>query len=331
MLAETHRCLRAKDVEPADRMLDVAPARSPFTLVVLVLAFGPATLGAAAQPREAENQIVLSGTVEVDRGREVAEVVVLHGSARIEGVALGDVIVLDGGITVHGQVSGSVVAMDGSVRLGSSAQVGGDVTARGGVVVSEGAVVDGRIRQHAAFTWRAPLAVFGRFGTWLAVTVSTLLLGLALVFIGPRGVEAVFDAARTAPWFAAAWGAGLAVGIPVLAVVAMASLVVLPLGLALALALSLAAFAGYAFAGYALGRLVWTNPERQVVAFLAGWGALRVIGLIPFVNGVTFVLAAAFGLGAAAVATWKARSERGRHRGRRAALPPAPFPEEAGL
>jgi hypothetical protein len=312
-------------------MLDVAPAPAPFTLVVLVLAFGPATLGAAAQPREAENQIVLSGTVEVDRGREVAEVVVLHGNARIDGVALGDVIVLDGGITVHGQVSGSVIAMDGSVRLGSSAQVGGDVTARGGVVVSEGAVVEGRIRQHAAFTWRAPLSVFGRFGTWLAVTVSTLLLGLALVFIGPRGVEAVFDAARTAPWFAAAWGAGLAVGIPVLAVVAMASLVVLPLGLALALALALAAFAGYAFAGYALGRLVWTNPERQVVAFLAGWGALRVIGLIPFVSGVTFVLAAAFGLGAAAVATWKARSERGRHRGRRAALPPAPFPEEAGL
>jgi hypothetical protein len=312
-------------------MLDVATARAPFTLVVFVLAFGPATLGAAGQPREPENQVVLSGTVEVARGREVAEVVVLHGSARIDGVALGDVIVLDGGITVHGQVSGSVIAMDGSVRLGSSAQVGGDVTARGGVVVSEGAVIDGRIRQHAAFTWRAPLSLFGRFATWLAVTVSTLLLGLAVVFISPRGVEAVYDAARTAPYFAAAWGVGLAVGIPILAVVAMASLVVLPLGLALALALALAAFAGYGFASYALGRLVWTNPERQVVAFLAGWGALRVIGLIPFVSGVTFVLAAAFGLGAAAVATWKARSEQGRHRGRRAALPPTPAPEEAGL
>ncbi|HET7869522.1 MAG TPA: hypothetical protein VFM85_04295, partial [Actinomycetota bacterium] len=270
----------------------MAPALAPFTLVVLVLAPGPATLGAAVQPREPEDQIVLSGTVEVARGREVDEVVVLHGSARIDGVALGDVIVLDGGITVHGQVSGSVIAMDGSVRLGSSAHVGGDVTARGGVVVSEGAVVDGRIRQHAAFTWRAPVSLFGRFATWLAVTVSTLLLGLAVVFISPRGVEAVFDAARTAPWFAGAWGAGLTVGIPVLAVVAMASLVALPLGLAVALALVLTAFAGYDFAAYALGRLVWTNPERQVVAFLAGWGALRVIGLIPFVSGVTFVLVA---------------------------------------
>jgi cytoskeletal protein CcmA (bactofilin family) len=313
-------------------MLDVALAPTPFTLVVLVLGFGPAMLGGAAQPREAEDQIVVSGTVEVARGREVDEVVVLHGSARIDGVALGDVIVLDGGITVRGQVSGSVIAMEGSVRLGSGAHVGGDVTARGGVVVSEAAVVDGRIRQHAAFTWRAPLSLFGRFATWLAVTVSTLLLGLVIVFLSPRGVEAISDAARNATWFAVAWGAGLVVGIPVVVVVALASLVVLPLGLAVALALALAAFAGYGFAGYALGRLVWTNPERQVMAFLAGWGALRVIGLIPLVSGVTFVLAAAFGLGAAAVATWRARSEQGRHRGRhRAALPPEPIPEEAGL
>ncbi len=309
----------------------MAPARVPFALVALVLAFAPAIVGAAAQSREAEDQIVLSGTVEVARGREVDEVVVLHGSALIDGVAFGDVIVLDGGITIAGQVSGSVIAMDGSVRLGSSAHVGGDVTARGRVVVAEGAVVDGRIRQHVAFTWRAPLSLFGRFATWLAVTVSTLLLGLAIVFLSPRGVEAAFDAARNTPWFAAAWGAGLVVGIPVLAVVAFASLVVLPLGLAAALALALAAFVGYGLAGYALGRLVWTNPDRQVVAFLVGWVALRVVGLIPYVSGVTFVLAAAFGLGAAAVATWRARSERGKHRGRRAALSPEPVREQAGL
>jgi len=312
-------------------MLDVAPARAPFTLVCLVLAFAPATLGAAAQVREDEDQIVLSGTVEVARGNQVGEVVVLHGSARIDGVALGDVIVLDGGIIIEGQVSGSVIAMDGSVKLGSSAHVGGDVTARGRIAVSEGAVVDGRIRQHAAFTWRTPVSLFGRFATWLAVSVSTLLLGLAIVFVAPRGVEAAFDAVRSAPWFAAAWAAGLGVGIPILAVVAMASLVALPLGLAVVLALALAAFAGYVMAAYALGRLVWTAPDGRVVAFLVGWGALRLVGLIPFVSGVTFVLAAALGLGAAAVATWRSRSGRGKHRERRAAVPPEPVPEEAGL
>ncbi len=309
----------------------MAPARAPFTLVCLVLAFAPATVGAAAQSREAEDQIVLSGTVEVPRGNEVGEVVVLHGRARIDGVALGDVIVLDGEITVDGQVSGSVIAMDGSVKLGSSAHVGGDVTARGRIAVSEGAVVDGRIRQHVAFTWRMPVSLFGRFATWLAVTVSTLLLGLAIVFVAPRGMEAAFDAARNAPWFSAAWAVGLAVGIPILAVLAVASLVALPLGLAVVLALVLAAFAGYALAACILGRLVWTNPERQVVAFLVGWGALRVVALIPFVSGVTFVLAAAFGLGATAVATWRARSGRGKHRERRAALTPEHVHEEAGL
>jgi hypothetical protein len=151
------------------------------------------------------------------------------------------------------------------------------------------------------------------------------------VFVAPRGVEAASDAARNAPWFAAGWAAGLVVGIPILAVLAMASLVALPLGLAVGLALALAAFAGYALAAYTLGRLVWTNPKWQAVAFLVGWGALRLVGLIPFVSGVTFVLAAAFGLGAAAVATWRARSERGKHRERRAAIPLEPVPEEAGL
>jgi len=309
----------------------VAPARVRFTLVCLVLAFAPATVGAAAQPMEAEDQIVLSGTVEVPRGNEVGEVVVLHGSARIDGVALGDVIVLDGGIIVDGQVSGSVIAMDGSVKLGSSAHVGGDVTARGRIAVSQGAVVDGRIRQHAAFTWRTPVSLFGRFATWLAVTVSTLLLGLAIVFLAPRGMEAAFDAARNGPWLAAAWGVGLAAGIPILAILAVASLVALPLGLAVVLALVLAAFAGYSLAAYVLGRLVWSNPERQVVPFLVGWAALRVVALIPFVSGVTFVLAAAFGLGAAEVATWTARSGRGKHRERRAAVPAESIPEEAGL
>src|SRR5881397_503918 len=79
------------------------------------------------------DQIVLSGTVTVPRGREVGEVVVLHGSATVGGVARGDVVVLDGPITVTGQVSGTVVAVTGSVTLGRDAQVRGDVIARGQV------------------------------------------------------------------------------------------------------------------------------------------------------------------------------------------------------
>jgi hypothetical protein len=312
-------------------MLGVAPPRVPFALACLVLALVPATLATTSQPKEAEDQIVLSGTVDVARGSEVGEVVVLHGSARIDGVAFGDVVVLDGGITIDGQVSGSAIAVDGSVKLGPNAHVGGDVLARGTVVVSEGAVVDGRIRQHAAFTWRTPVSVLGRFATWLAVTVSTLLLGLAIVLVAPRGVDAVFDATRNATWIAAAWGVGLTVGIPILAILAIASLVALPLGLVVALALALAAFAGYALAAYALGCLVWTAPTRQVVAFLIGWAILRLVALIPFVSGVTFLLAGAFGLGAAAVATWRARSGRGKHRERQAVAQPEHVSEEAGL
>lgn len=303
-----------------------------FTLTSVALLAGPLTWAVAATPGEGEDQIVLSGTVDVPRGQHVGEVVVVHGRASIGGVALGDVVVLDGPIAVTGQVSGSVIAVNGSVRLGASAHVGGDVTARGRITLAAGAVVDGRTRQHSAFTWRMPVSIFGRFASWLAVSVSTLLLGLALVLLTPRAADAVFEAARGSPWFAGGWGLGLALGIPILAVLASISLVALPLGLVVLLALAFVAFSGYTLMAFFVGRLLWRAPRGRLLAFVFGWAILRAIGAIPLVSGMTFGLSAAFGVGAAAVAVWRARTVgRGKHRERRVVRLPDHVPEEAGL
>ncbi len=63
------------------------------------------------------------------------------------------------------------------------------------------------------------------------------------------------------------------------------------------------------------------DPDRRrVTAFLAGWLLQTVIGVIPYVSGAAFTLAAIFGLGATAVAVWRARGPRrevrpaGKHR-----------------
>ena len=85
-------------------------------LAVPVAALGQTQQG-TAEPRD---QIVLSGDVQVRRGQEVGEVVVLHGTAMVAGVVRGDVVVLDGRIDVTGQVSGAVVSVGGSVALGPS-------------------------------------------------------------------------------------------------------------------------------------------------------------------------------------------------------------------
>jgi hypothetical protein len=302
-----------------------------------VLAIAVVSLVALAAPASAladpPDQIVLSGALVVARGTDVGEVVVVHGSARIEGVARGDVVVLDGPVVVRGQVSGSVVAIGGRVALGQDAQVNGDVTARGAIAVADGAKVRGRLRQHVAFVWRTPVEVVGRFASWLAVSVSTLLLGLLLVLLAPRALDAVADAARSSPWPSAGWAAGVAVGLPVAIVLALASLVALPLGLVVLLGLALLAFAGDVLSAFAIGRALHGPPGSRSLAFAIGWAILRAVAVIPVVSGITFALAAVYGLGAAVVATWRARAIAGRHREKRRpeVRVPLTIGEEAGL
>lgn len=284
-----------------------------------------------AEPRD---QIVLSGDVLVPRGAEVGEVVVLHGTATVAGVARGDVIVVDGPISVTGQVSGSVVSVNGSVTLGPNAQVLGDVIARDRIRIEAGASVGGDIREGAAFTFRTPIEVFGPLGAWLAVVTSTLLLGLLLLFLAPRGAEAVAAAALGSTWSAAGIGLAAFVALPLSAVLAVLTLVGLPLGLALLLGLFLLYSVGFAWSVFVAGRALWRAPRSRWAAFAIGWAIVAAISAIPVVGAIVWFAGAAFGLGAMTIATWRARGAGGRHRSggkmpaeRSAAEPAQPSPE----
>jgi hypothetical protein len=150
-------------------------ARTGLALVLLALLLAVAAAALAqTEPGTAEprDQIVLSGDVQVRRGQEVGEIVVLHGTAKVGGVVRGDVVVLDGRIGVTGQVSGAVVSVGGSVTLGPSSRVLGDVLAHEGVVAAPGARVDGDVREGVAFTFRTPIEALGAFAPWLAVWFS---------------------------------------------------------------------------------------------------------------------------------------------------------------
>jgi hypothetical protein len=297
---------------------------------VLMLAFACGSLLALAAPAlaadvgEPQDQIVLSGTVDVPRGQEVGEVVVLHGSVSVEGVVHGDVVVLDGRISVTGQVSGAVVAINGPVFVGADAQIGGDVLVRDTVTVKEGAKIGGQVRRGTAFTLRSPIRAVGRFASWLAVAISTLILGLLLILVAPRGADAVAAASSGSPWACLGWGAAAFVGIPVVAVLMVASLLGLPFGLALLLSLLLLYFLGYAWSVWALGRMLWKPPRSRVLAFVFGWLIVTAAAAIPAVGGIVWLVGSVFGLGAMSAATWRARGTGGKHRGGK----PAPAASE---
>jgi len=299
-------------------------------LVVSVFAFliSPAAALAQDAPRiEPEDQIVLAGSVAVPRGERVGEVVVFSGRVTVNGVVSGDVVVFEGPITVTGQVDGSVIAADGDVRLAENARVGGDVFSSETVLVRPGAKVGGETRNGVRFSFEAPLAALGKLLGPVAVSVSVLLVGLALVLLIPRGADAVAEALTAAPLASLGWGIVIAISVPIAAVALVISVLGLPLGLALFLSLGLWWLVGLTWAAWCAGRELVRDPRGRVPAFLAGWAILAAVGLVPILNVALWTLAPALGTGAMLVAMWRFRHDGGRH-GRHRAGPRVRAEEE---
>jgi hypothetical protein len=160
------------------------------------------------------------------------------------------------------------------------------------------------------------------FAWWLAVSVSTLIVGALLVWLAPGALYAAGRAVREHLGATVAWGFGIAIGVPLLAILALVTVVGIPFGVALLLAAIPVLLVAYATTAWIVGRRVLRNRSTSPwAALLAGWGILRVLALIPVVGELVWLAATVVGLGALAVAMWQARKPRAP-----AARPEAPVP-----
>lgn len=141
---------------------------------------------------------------------------------------------------------------------------------------------------------------------WLAITVSAVVLGLLLLRLVPAVMAASLAVAREEAGPAIGSGVALALGLPALSIAVLFTLVGIPLGLFGLLSVALLYSLGYVVAALVLGRTVVKEPTSGYVAFLAGLGILRLLGLVPVVAGLAGFLASAYGLGALAIAGWRA-------------------------
>jgi hypothetical protein len=80
------------------------------------------------------------------------------------------------------------------------------------------------------------------------------------------------------------------------------------LGLGVLAALGLIYALGYGASAWIVGRRILREPTAWIVAFLVGWGILRLVALVPILGGLVWFAAVVFGLGALVVATWRART-----------------------
>ena len=155
------------------------------------------------------------------------------------------------------------------------------------------------------------------------VLAVAMLTGLLLVALGTRQLRAAERVIATEPLKAFGTGLFAAIVIPILAIVAIVTIVGAPLGLGILLgALPLLAFVGFLVGGIFLGEeLLGTRREpaaaRPYRGALVGIVLLQVIGLVPFVGGLATAVASILGLGAILLLGW--RTARGTGAGQTAA------------
>jgi hypothetical protein len=302
--------------------------RMTLALVAAALVAAMAAPAADAAPRD---QVVISGAVVVPRDQTLGDVVVVDGPVDIAGHVTGDVVVVNGVLTIAGTVDGDVVTVVKRARLLPTARVGGDLHyGEKKPVIAIGAQVGGEVSHGGWANLGTGVSWAVRLLFWLAVSASTLILGLALLGFAPRAADAAWRVAQERTGRTVAWAAGLFFGLPVLAAVAIATVFGLPLGLGLLLALLPLAAVGYVTGCWIMGKIVMRGrPETgRIPTFLAGWGILRLVALIPWLGWLSWFAAGAFGLSALMLAAWYS-SDPSRGAPAPTAPPPPPSPQPA--
>jgi cytoskeletal protein CcmA (bactofilin family) len=285
--------------------------RAPLALVALVVAllFAAPARGADIG---ADDEVLITGTVKVPKGQYVDRIWIVDGEVQVAGHSEGSIVAISAPVRISGTVDGDVVALAKRITLTPSATINGDlIYADERPIVPPGATVYGKVRHLDAADLSIPFGAFIAIhvAIWLAITLSSLALGLALLWVAPRVADAAFDVARADPGPAIGWGVAGFVGLPLAAVLALVTLVGIPLGVTVLLALLPLFAVGYVTSGWLLGRALVTTPEGgRFRRFLAGWGILRVIALIPFLGWLAGLGATVFGLGVLTVALWRARA-----------------------
>ena len=271
-------------------------------LFVLAFTAASAPAYAAAVPPSGRAFVVLTGALDVPKGSTVTSAVIFDGDASIEGATEGDVVAFNGDVTIGGSVSGNVTSLNGRVLVLPGAEVAGDVYSKLTPDVAKGTVA-GTV--NATTTPKVDFQlglVTSRVAVWLATSVSAFLLGLLFILFSPKAADAGWLAAVRRVGPSIGFGALVFFVTPIAAILVMITLVGLPIGVGVLLALGLIYWLGYTAAAYAIGRLIVRPPAHRLLAFLLGWGILRLVALVPLVGGLTWLCATVWGLGALVVA-----------------------------
>ena len=281
-------------------------------LAALALALGMTGSALAVDgelPHTGRVLFVAGGDIEVPANEQADAVIVINGDANIEGT-VNSLVVVDGTATVTGATVEGIAIINGTLELGAGTTVLGDIGQLNSEVtqaeeVEVGGTVNdltGSVAGFGVFVGFAALAI------WVGVGIATLIVGLLMAGLAARQTRAATSLIRREPGRTFLVGLLAVIVPPILAVLAMLTIVGIPAGLGLLIVVwPLVAFVGYVVAAIWLGEWLVERrdgavaAERPYAAATVGLLVAFVTGLVPLVSAVLSI----FGLGAVVLAAWR--------------------------
>ena len=296
-------------------------------VAILILAFAPAAMAAGPVSWTGSGTIIsTNGTVDIPAGQALDGVVVVNGSATIEG-AVNAVVLVHSTATFTGATAHRLVVVDSTANLGPGTTVTGDIAVLHGTVTRDpsasvlGHTTSLDVNLAALAFALIPLIIV----LWVGFFVAVVFAGLALAAFGARQTRTAEDLITHRPGHTLVSGLVATIALPVFFGVLTATIIGAPIGLAMLLVgLPLLAFIGWLVAAiwlgdWMLGRTRGADQtEHPYKAAILGVVVLAVAGLLPLVSAI----ATLFGVGAVVLAAWnnvRPSSPAGAH-----ASPPPP-------
>lgn len=247
----------------------------------------------------------------------------INGMAWLAGEQLGvdgsvgrDLLARGRRITVSGRIAGNADLAGEVITISSSARIGGDLIYRS---LSEAKIEPGAEILGDTIFIRSdgPKELVDRMfasgsALGLAFFAGLFLLGTLQTLLFPSSFTAA-SRRLSRPWAAIGLGLALLIVVPITMVLTGITVIGIPITIFLAALFVIALFLGFLIAAGALGRLcarfVGRNADisfwARVAALAVGLLLLAIVGFIPVVGVLVFVLALMFGLGALCLQAWR--------------------------
>jgi hypothetical protein len=284
-------------------------------LVLLALALGLTGSALAADPQGGPDDMpttgrvvfVVGGDVDIPSGDQADAVIVIKGDAQIAGTVTG-LVLIDGTATLTGATVGSVVLVSGTMDLAEGTTVLGDVAQVNSTVIQSGGVIEGETRDLAmGFATLGLLLGAVALVVWVGMGIATLLAALLLATFAGQQVRKTTYLIGREPGMVIVLGVGSLVVIPLIAILAMATVIGIPAGIGmLVIAWPALAFLGYLVGAIWIGewllsrRAGYVPAARPHVAALLGLVVAFIAGIIPLVSAIISIV----GTGAVIRAAW---------------------------